>query len=428
MKKNILIIGSRGREHALGWKLKQSPKVGKIYFAPGNAGTAQIGENISAHVLNHSEIIDFAKNNDIDMVVVAPDDPLAAGMVDDLNKAGIRAFGPTKKAAQIESSKAFAKELMKSAGIPTAKFETFNDYKSAYDYAAKQTLPIVIKASGLALGKGVVVVKTMDEAKDALKSIMIDKIHGDAGNTVVIEEFLEGQEVSIHAFCDGKTASIFPTSQDHKQIYDRDKGPNTGGMGTIAPVSWTTNEFIQEIKRTVVLPVLKQLKKRGINFKGCLYPGIMVTKNGPKVLEFNARFGDPETQSYMRLLKTDLYDIFNACIDGTLSDIDIQWKDKSACCVAIASRGYPQSSQKDIPIHGISNGEKEDDVVVFHASTKKVGTDIVTNGGRVLGVTTTGKNLKDALKKAYNSVKKIRFDGMQFRRDIGWRKKPKFLK
>ena len=428
MKKNILIIGSRGREHALGWKLKQSPKVGKIYFAPGNAGTAQIGENISANVLNHSEIIDFAKNNDIDMVVVAPDDPLAAGMVDDLNKAGIRAFGPTKKAAQIESSKAFAKEFMKSAGIPTAKFETFNDYKSAYDYAAKQTLPIVIKASGLALGKGVVVVKTMDEAKDALKSIMIDKIHGDAGNTVVIEEFLEGQEVSIHAFCDGKTASIFPTSQDHKQIYDRDKGPNTGGMGTIAPVSWTTNEFIQEIKRTVVLPVLKQLKKRGINFKGCLYPGIMVTKNGPKVLEFNARFGDPETQSYMRLLKTDLYDIFNACIDGVLNEIEIQWSDEAACCIVLASKGYPQSSQKGIPITGISDAENGDDSVVFHSATKKENNNLVTNGGRVLGVTATGKTLSAALNNAYKAIKKINFEGMQFRTDIGKRKIPEFIK
>ena len=428
MKKNILIIGSGGREHALGWKLKQSPKVGKKFFTPGNAGTAQIGENISANVLNHQEIINFAKNNDIDMVVVAPDDPLAAGMVDDLNKAGIRAFGPTKKAAQIESSKAFSKELMNKAGIPTAKFKTFHDYKSAYKYLAKQTAPIVVKATGLTLGKGVTVAQTLDEAKDAIKKMMVEKIFGDAGKSVVIEEYLEGAEISIHAFCDGKTAKFFPTSQDHKQIHDGDTGANTGGMGTIAPVSWTTNELIEEIKETVVLPILKELKKRGIEFKGCLYPGIMVTKNGPKVLEFNARFGDPETQSYMRLLKTDLYDIFNACIDGTLSDIDIQWEDKSACCVAIASRGYPQSSQKDIPIHGISNGEKEDDVVVFHASTKKVGTDIVTNGGRVLGVTTTGKNLKDALKKAYNSVKKIRFDGMQFRRDIGWRKKPKFLK
>ena len=279
MKKNILIIGSGGREHALGWKLKQSPKVGKKFFTPGNAGTAQIGENISANVLNHQEIINFAKNNDIDMVVVAPDDPLAAGMVDDLNKAGIRAFGPTKKAAQIESSKAFSKELMNKAGIPTAKFKTFHDYKSAYKYLAKQTAPIVVKATGLTLGKGVTVAQTLDEAKDAIKKMMVEKIFGDAGKSVVIEEYLEGAEISIHAFCDGKTAKLFPASQDHKQIYDGDTGPNTGGMGTIAPVPWVTNELIEEIKQTVVLPVLKELKKRGINFKGCLYPEIMVTKN-----------------------------------------------------------------------------------------------------------------------------------------------------
>lgn len=428
MKKNILIIGSGGREHALGWKLKQSPKVGKIYFAPGNSGTSQIGENISANVLKDKEIITFAKKNNIDMVVVAPDDPLAAGMVDDLNKAGIRAFGPTKKAAKLEWSKAFAKKLMKKAGIPTASFETFDDYKKAYKYLLKQPLPVVIKVSGLALGKGVVVAQTMAEAKDALKSIMLDKLHGSAGNSVVIEEFLDGQEVSIHAFCDGKTAALFPTSQDHKQIFDGDSGPNTGGMGTIAPVPWVSKKLIEEVKKKVILPTLKEMKRRGIVYKGILYPGIMVTKTGPKVLEFNARFGDPETQSYMRLLKTDLFEIFEACIDGKLADTNIKWTRQSACCIVLASKGYPQSSQKGIPIHGISDAEKEDGIVVFHASTKKIGNDIVTNGGRILGVTATGKNLKVALKKAYKAVKKIHLDGMQYRHDIGKRKKPEFIK
>lgn len=426
MKNNILIIGSGGREHALGWKLKQSPKVGKIYFAPGNAGTALIGENISSNILNHDEIIDFSKKNNIDMVVVAPDDPLAAGMVDDLQNTGIRAFGPVKKAAQLEYSKAFAKELMKSARIPTAKFETFDDYISAKKYLKKQSLPIVIKASGLALGKGVVVAQTMEEASEALKSIMIDKLHGDAGNTVVIEEFLEGQEVSFHAFCDGITASLFPTSQDHKQIFDGDTGANTGGMGTIAPVSWVTEDLINKVKNTVVLPILKELKKRGIMYKGILYPGIMVTKNGPKVLEFNARFGDPETQSYMRLLKTDLFDIFNACIDGTLSEMNIAWENNTACCIVLASKGYPQSSQKGIPITGLK--KIDDNSVVFHAATKKQNNELVTNGGRVLGVTATGKTLKEALKKAYTAVNKINFDGVQFRKDIGFRKKPSFIK
>jgi phosphoribosylamine--glycine ligase len=355
MKKDILIIGSGGREHAIGWKLKQSSKVGTIYFAPGNAGTETIGENISANVLKHKEIIDFVKKNKIDMVVVAPDDPLAAGMVDDLQNNKIRAFGPVKKASQLEWSKAFAKELMKEAKIPTANFETFFDYETAKKYLVKQQLPIVIKASGLALGNGVVVAQSMKEAKDALKDIMINKLHGDAGSTVVIEEFLEGQEVSFHAFCDGKIAKLFPTSQDHKQIFDNDKGANTGGMGTISPVSWVTADLIAEVEKTVVLPILKELKKRGIEYKGCLYPGIMVTKQGPKVLEFNARFGDPETQSYMRLLKTDLFDIFNACIDGKLSSLNINWSTESACTIVLASKGYPQSSQKGISITGINN-------------------------------------------------------------------------
>ncbi len=428
MEKNILIIGSGGREHAIGWKLKQSKKVGKIYFAPGNAGTAEIGRNISLNITNNKEVVDFAKKNPINMVVVAPDDPLAAGMVDDLNKVGIRAFGPTKKAAQIEWSKAFAKKLMKKAGIPTAKFESFTSYKTAYKYLVKQPMPIVIKASGLALGKGVVVAKNIEDAKDALKDIMLDKLHGDAGNTVVIEEFLEGQEVSFHAFCDGKTAEIFPTSQDHKQIFDGDLGANTGGMGTIAPVPWVSKKLIEEVKKKVIMKALKEMKRRGIEYKGILYPGIMVTKNGSKVLEFNCRFGDPETEPYLRLLKTDLYDIFDACINGTLSKVKIEWYKKSACCIVIASAGYPQSSQKGVKISGISKADSQKHVVIFHAATKKQNKNIVTNGGRVLAVSAIGKNLKDALKNAYTGVKKIKFDGMQFRTDIGLRKKPKFLK
>jgi phosphoribosylamine--glycine ligase len=372
--------------------------------------------------------VELAKKNSIDLVVVAPDDQLAAGLVDDLSAAGIKAFGPTKAASQIEWSKAFAKKLMKDARIPTARYESFTDYTKAQQYLAKQQMPIVIKASGLALGKGVVIAQTKQEADQALKEIMIDKIHGEAGSTVVIEEFLEGQEVSFHAFCDGKTAVLFPTSQDHKQIFDKDRGPNTGGMGTIAPVQWVDEKLFKEVETLVVKPLINTLQKQKIPFAGVLYPGIIVTKHGPKVLEFNARFGDPETQSYMRLLETDLLDIFEACIDGTLKDLRIQWSKQSACCIVIASKGYPATSQKGIEIQGIDTAQKDKDIVVFHAGTKKVDDAFVTNGGRVLGVTAIGKNLNDSLKKAYAAVEKIKFNGMQYRRDIGKRKPPVFKK
>lgn len=428
MKKTILIIGSGGREHAIGWKLKQSKNVGKLLFAPGNAGTAEIGKNISLDITNNNEVVDFVKKNSIDMVVIGPEDQLGNGMFDDLNKIGIPTFGPTKKAAQIESSKSFSKELMQKAKIPTAKFKSFTSYKTAYNYLLKQKVPIVIKASGLCLGKGVVVAQTMDEAKDALKKIMIDKLYGDAGSSVVIEEYLEGVEVSFHAFCDGKNAEIFPTSQDHKQIYDGDRGPNTGGMGTITPVPWVPKKLIEQVRKKIVLPALKEMKRRGIEYKGILYPGIMVTKKGPKVLEFNCRFGDPETEPYMRLLKTDLFDIFDACINGSLSKINIKWEKSSACCIAFASKGYPESSQKGVPIKGIHTANSQKDVIVFHAATKKQNKNLVTNGGRVLYVSAIGKNLKDALKKAYVGVKKIKFDGMRFRTDIGLRKRPTFIK
>lgn len=422
MDKKVLIIGSGGREHAIGWKLKQSHQVSHIYFSPGNAGTAQIGTNILLDLNIHRTVIDFAKKNNIDLVVVTPDDPLADGMVDSLSASGIASFGPTKAAAEIEWSKSYAKQLMKEENIPTASFETFNDYDSAISYVKKQTFPLVIKASGLALGKGVVIAHTITEAQEALTDIMVKKIHKEAGNHVVIEEFLTGKEVSFHAFCDGTSAAVFPTAQDHKQIYDNDQGPNTGGMGTIAPVPWVTKELVDEVKETIILPILQSLKKRNRPFKGCLYPGLMITKNGPKVLEFNARFGDPETQSYMRLLKTDIYELFNACIEGNLSKVTIEWEQKSACCIVMASVGYPASSQKGIPITGIENAEKEDDILVFHAGTTLKERILVTNGGRVLGVTATGKTLDEALKKSYKAVKKIKFAGAQYRTDIGRRK------
>lgn len=422
MKNNVLIIGGGGREHALAWKLfnvgahHDAPL---LYIAPGNAGTSQIAQNVPLDITNHKQIIDFVKEKRIGMVIVAPDDPLAHGLVNDLQKAGIKAFGPTKEASEIEWSKSFAKKLMKEEGIPTAKYEEFTDFQKAKNYLKKQNFPVVIKADGLALGKGVAIVNNYDKASRILEEMMVKKIYGKAGDKIVIEEFLTGVEISIHAFSDGKTSILFPSSKDHKAIYDGNKGPNTGGMGTIAAVPGTNNKLMEQINKTIVLPTLKGLKKRGRKFVGILYPGLMITKEGPKVLEFNARFGDPETEVYMRLLETDLLDIFNACVDGKLENLKIKWKKKYASCVILASRGYPISSEKGIEIKGINECESEKDIVVFHAATKKSENKIVTNGGRVLGVTSIGNTLEESLKKTYHAIKKIKFDGMQFRLDIG---------
>ncbi|HEX8931824.1 MAG TPA: phosphoribosylamine--glycine ligase, partial [Patescibacteria group bacterium] len=419
-KKNILIIGSGAREHALGWKLAKSPKVSKIYFAPGSYGTETIGKSTGISIFDHEALLRFAIDQQIDFTVAGPDDALAAGVVDAFQEKGLRIFGANKKAAQIESSKAFAKKLMQDNNIPTAKYETFTDFAQAQKYITKQALPIVIKASGLALGKGVIIAKTFAEAEDALRDIMVKKIFGEAGNEVIIEDFLEGQEVSIHAFSDGEHVALFPTSRDHKAIYEGNLGPNTGGMGTIAPVPEVTNTLIEEIKNRIVLPAINGMRKRGIPFVGCLYPGIMLTKDGPKVVEFNSRFGDPEMESYMRLLETDLYDILNACVDGTLNKQKIKWSKKSACTIVLASKGYPESSRKDDEIFGLDK-IKDKDIVIFHFATKKEKDKIVTNGGRVLGVSAIGKNLDEALDKAYSVIgeKGIHFAGMQYRRDIG---------
>jgi len=418
-KKNVLIIASGGREHAVGWKLKQSPEVGKIYFAPGNPGTATVGENTGIAATDFDALIDFAKKKKIDLTVGAPDDILAAGVVNAFQKAGLKIFGATKEAAQIESSKAFAKELMKNEGIPTAKYETFTDAKKAKAYVKKHGAPIVIKASGLALGKGVVVAQTLDEALIAVDDAMVNKVFGEAGSEVVIEEFMEGKEVSIHAFSDGEHVVLFPTSRDHKPIFEGNKGPNTGGMGTIAPLPEITKEQLEEIKKKIVLPAIKGMKKRGTPFVGCLYPGLMITKDGPKVVEFNCRFGDPEMESYMRLLDSDLFEFLHACVEGTLDQIKVTWSKKSACCIIIASAGYPASSHKGDVLYGLDKVAK--DVVVMHMGTKQDGDNVVTNGGRVVGVTAVGKTLDDALKLAYKQIgpKGIHFDGMQYRKDIG---------
>lgn len=421
MKKKILIIGSGGREHALGWKLKQSSKVGKIYFAPGSAGTEHIGETTGISIFDHKSLTQFALKKKIYLTVAGPDDALAGGIVNAFIEKGLKIFGPTKDAAQIESSKVFAKQLMREENIPTAEFEKFTDASKAKKYVLEQGLPIVIKASGLALGKGVVIAKTMNEAKEIIDDILVKKIYGNAGDEIVIEEFLEGKEISIHAFCDGKTVSLFPVSRDHKAVFEGNKGPNTGGMGTIAPVPGFDRNFLEGIKRTIVLPILNGMKKKGITFTGCLYPGLILTKHGPKVLEFNSRFGDPETESYMRILETDIFAILEACADGTLSQLDIEWKKQTACCIVLASGGYPGAYKKGEIIKGLEKYDGKNDIVVFHFGTKITKGTMVTNGGRVLGITATGKTLDEALDKAYSVIGKkgIYFNGMQYRKDIG---------
>jgi len=415
---NVLIIGSGGREHALAWKLEQSPRIGKLYVAPGNGGTRQVAENIPIEANDIDGLVQFAEKNEIGLTVVGPDDPLSLGIVDAFQARGLRIFGPTRAATEIESSKAFAKNLMSEAGIPTAIFKIFSEYDKALVYIREQGAPIVVKASGLALGKGVYVCKTLTQAEAALAEIMLDHIHKDAGNEVVVEEFLNGQEISIHAFCDGKTFTLLPPAQDHKPIHDGDEGKNTGGMGTIAPVLWVSADTLQTLGEQVVRPTLDALAKRGRQFSGLLYPGLKMTTNGPRVLEFNARFGDPETQSYMRLLKTDLFDILDACVDGTLAKLAIEWHSGFATCVVIASGGYPDEYKKGVPIRGVADAEHVPDVVVFHAGTSFDG-ELKTSGGRVLGVTAIGTTLREALDRAYEATQQIQFEGMQYRRDIG---------
>lgn len=415
---NIFIIGSGGREHALAWKIAKSARANKLYVAPGNGGTRGIAENIPIEAVNIKELARFAEKNSIDLTVVGPDNPLALGVVDMFQSRGLRIFGPIRAAARIESSKAFAKHLMRDSNIPTAQFGIFRKYKNALEYAQKHGAPIVIKASGLAFGKGVYVCKTLSQAESALAEIMIERAHKQAGNEVIIEEFLDGQEISIHAFCDGKTSVLLPAAQDHKPIFDDDRGRNTGGMGTIMPVPIVSSQILQEVDMKIVRPTLQALAKKGSPFSGCLYPGLKMTKEGPKVLEYNARFGDPEMQSYMRLLKTDLLDVLDACVDGKLNKLKIEWNSGFAVCVVLASHGYPGKYEKGIPILGVKEAEKIQGIVVFHAGTMYDG-ELRTSGGRVLGVTATGGTLQNAISKAYEAISYIKFKGIQFRKDIG---------
>lgn len=416
---NILVVGGGGREHAICHTLKKSERVDKLWCAPGNGGISALAKCLPIAATDIEGVVKFALENPVDYVVVAPDDPLAIGMVDVLEDAGIRAFGPKKDAAIIESSKVFSKKLMKKYGIPTAEYETFSIMDEALRYVEEKGAPIVIKADGLALGKGVVVAATVDEAKDAVTAMMQDMRFGHAGENVVIEEFLTGPEVTVLAFTDGKTIAAMPSSQDHKRAYDGDKGPNTGGMGAFSPSPKYTPEIAKLCMDTIFRPTIDAMAKEGRPFKGVIYFGLMLTTNGPKVIEYNARFGDPETQAVLSLLETDLLDIFEAVTDERLSDIDIKWKNESACCVVIASGGYPGDYEKGKLISGLDGVPP--DITVFHAGTTLQDGKYCTNGGRVLGVTATADTLAKAVSRAYDGVREISFDGSFYRTDIGTR-------
>ena len=421
-KMKVFIIGGGGREHAIIWKLSQSAKVDKIYCAPGNGGIMDLAECVDIPVMDFEKQIQFAKEKGIDLTVVAPDDPLAAGAVDAFEAAGLRAFGPNKAAAIIEGSKAFSKDLMKKYHIPTAEYEVFTKSSDAIAYVeAKNQFPIVVKADGLALGKGVIIAQNADEAKGAIREIMDDRVFGNAGGKVVIEEFLTGPEVSVLAFTDGKTVKPMVSAQDHKRVYDHDMGPNTGGMGTFSPSRIYTEDLAKECMETIFLPTMHAMNQEGRTFKGVLYFGLMKTQHGVKVIEYNCRFGDPETQVVLPRLKSDLFDIFNAVIDERLDEIEIEWEDNAAVCVVMASGGYPKAYQKGYPIEGIKEAEAAG-AMVFHAGTTCKDGTYYTNGGRVLGVTAIGKNLDGAIAKAYQLVPMISFRDAHYRKDIGIKK------
>ncbi len=415
----VLVVGGGGREHALIKKIKESPKVSEIACTPGNGGISYDAKCYNVSATDIDGVVALAKEIKADFIVVAPDDPLVLGMVDALNKEGFKTFGPDSKAAIIEGSKVFSKELMKKYGIPTAKYAVFSDPEKVMEYIEKEnTFPTVIKADGLALGKGVIIAENMEQAKNGVKSIMEDKIFGASGNEVVVEEFLTGPEVSVLAFTDGKCVKPMVSSMDHKRALDGDKGLNTGGMGTVSPNPYYTDDVAAECMEKIFLPTVEAMNKEGRTFKGCLYFGLMITPGGPKVIEYNCRFGDPETQVVLPKLKTDIMEIFEAINSQTLSELDIEWSDEACACVIMASGGYPQSYPKGIEINGLTNGQT-DGVTVYHAGTAIKDGKLVTSGGRVLGVTALGKTLQQALDKSYEAVSKIEFDGAHYRKDIG---------
>lgn len=415
----ILVIGSGGREHALLWKLAQSPRVTRLLCTPGNAGTARLAINHPVAAADLAGLLKLARSERVDLTIVGPDDPLAAGIVDLFRKEGLRVFGPVAAAACLESSKSFAKEFMIRHGIPTAVSHTFTDSDAAKEFCRGANYPLVVKADGLALGKGVVIVQTQTEAEDAVHQSMVSKVFGDAGSTVVIEEFLAGPECSLHALIDGKNYLLFPDARDHKRVLEGDRGLNTGGMGTISP-SLVVNEAMRErMQREILDPFVAGIAADGLQFQGMLFPGLMMTIDGPKVLEFNCRFGDPETQVLMRRMKNDILDLIEATIDGNLPSVKAEWDDRAAVCIVLASGGYPGPIEKGKRITGIEAASADPDVVVFHAGTAMKDGHLLTNGGRVLGVTALGATIEDARRKAYAAADKIDFEGKQFRRDIG---------
>ncbi len=417
----ILVVGSGGREHAIVWKLAQSPKADKIYCAPGNAGIASIAECVPIKATDVVKMADFAEEKQIDLTVIGMDDPLMLGIVDEFEKRGLRVFGPRANAALIEGSKVFSKNLMKKYQIPTAAYEEFTDPEAARKYIREnKKYPLVLKADGLALGKGVLICGSEAEALAGVDEIMVDQKFGSAGNQMVIEEFLTGQEVSVLSFCDGKTVKTMVSAQDHKRAFDNDQGLNTGGLGTFSTSQYYTKEYEEKAIETIFQKTVDAMNAEGRTFKGVLYYGLMLTEDGPKVLEYNARFGDPETQVILPRLKTDLVDIFEACIDGCLDQLDIQWEDNAAVCVVLASGGYPVSYQKGYPIQGLNAFDGRDDMMIFHAGTafNEKG-EIVTSGGRVLGIVALGDNLKDAIDKAYAHVDEVTFKDAFYRHDIG---------
>lgn len=419
---NILVVGGGGREHAIVMKLAESPKTDKLYCTPGNGGIAKFAECFDVKATDIEGVVKLAEKLAVDMVVAAPDDPLVMGMVDALNEKGIRAFGPNKAAAIIEGSKVFSKNLMKKYGIPTAKYEVFDDPSEAVSYIEKENkYPVVVKADGLALGKGVIIAKNFDEAKNAVKSIMEDKIFGKSGLNVVIEEFLTGPEVSVLCFTDGKTVKPMISSMDHKRANDNDEGLNTGGMGTVAPNPYYTAETADRCMREIFIPTIEAMNAENRKFKGCLYFGLMLTPDGPKVIEYNCRFGDPETQVVLPLLESDLTDIFEAVIDEKLETVDIRWKSGSSVCVILASGGYPVKYRSGYTINGLNEKGQLDGYLVYHAGTKSENGSLVTSGGRVIGVTAIDGSLKGALEKAYRGVNMISFKDMHYRKDIGKR-------
>ena len=417
----VLVIGSGGREHALVWKIKQSPKVEKIFCAPGNAGTSEFADNIPIAADDIEGLLQFAMKKEIGLTVVGPEQPLVMGIVDRFEVKGLRIFGPSASAAELEGSKSFSKDIMQKYGLPTAVYKIFSSAESATKYIQAKNCPLVVKADGLAAGKGVLLCRSSREALVAVDTIMRQRLFGEAGDQIVVEEFLEGQEISVLAFSDGQTVLLMDSAQDHKAVYDGDIGPNTGGMGAYSPAPVFTELMRQKVRDKIMLPMVRAMQQEGRTYKGILYAGLMLTKTGPQILEFNARFGDPETQPLMVRMETDIIPLFEACIDGTLGQCQVNWKNKSSVCVVMTAEGYPGTYQKGEIISGLQNANSTPEVVVFHAGTKEKDGKVLTNGGRVLGVTATGANTESAIQRAYDAVGKVNWRGVHYRKDIGSR-------